>query len=77
MTQDASAMAASRSLLGWVDVATWLAFIATWLYTAGWSFAYHYFDHFHLPWKFLRRITFSIASGFFKTTGVGPSCCTL
>ena len=48
MTQAASALAPSRPLLGWVDVATWLAFIATWLYTAGWSFAYHYFDRFHV-----------------------------
>jgi hypothetical protein len=48
MTQAAPTMVPSRPLLGWVDVATWLAFIATWLYTADWSFAYHYFDRFHV-----------------------------
>ena len=34
--------------LGFFDIGTITTILIPLLYTAGWSFAYHYFQHFHL-----------------------------
>jgi len=38
----------SRSLPGWIELGTILALLVPLLYTAGWSYACHYFERFHL-----------------------------
>lgn len=38
----------SRSLPGWIELGTILTLLAPLLYTAGWSYACHYFERFHL-----------------------------
>ena len=44
MSQDNNAKAA----IGLIDLGTITTVLIPLLYTAGWSFAYHYFEHFHL-----------------------------
>lgn len=38
----------SRSLPGWIELGTILTLLVPLLYTAGWSYACHYFERFHL-----------------------------
>jgi signal transduction histidine kinase len=38
----------SKSLPGWIELGTILTLLVPLLYTAGWSYACHYFEKFHL-----------------------------
>ena len=63
----------AKAVISLIDLGTITTVLIPLLYTAGWSFAYHYFQHFHLGMQGLniqKEYLFLYSFWVLKTTGL-------